>query len=116
MYLIACLGVARWFMLRRRATLIFAIVAFLLAAMPTAAVVYTCMERRDAVTYPIVIVAEDNLVLRKGPGPTYAKRSDLPLHRGVEARLRFERAGWLQVRLAGGEVGWLPRDAAVVDE
>jgi tetratricopeptide (TPR) repeat protein len=116
LYTLGCLGVARWFMLRRRAALVLAGGAFLFASVAAAAVLYTCMERRDAITYPIVIVNEDDVILRKGPGARYEKRSDLKLHRGIEGRLRFERAGWLQVQLAGGEVGWMPRDIVIVDE
>ena len=34
---------------------------------------------------------------------------------GVEARLLFERGAWLQIRLDGGEVGWVPRTAVMLD-
>jgi hypothetical protein len=33
----------------------------------------------------------------------------------MEARLLHRRGGWLQVRLPGGEVGWVPHAAALVD-
>jgi hypothetical protein len=115
-YTVACFGVARWFMLRRRAALVLAAGAFLFASLAAAAVVYTCVERRDAITYPIVIVSQDDVILRKGPGPRYEKRSELKLHRGIESRLLFERSGWLMVQLTGGEVGWMPRDVAIVDD
>lgn len=116
MYSLACLGVARWYMLRRPAALRFALAVFVLTGLPAAAVVYTCLERRDAVEHPLVVVAEDDVLLRKGPGNSYPKRSDQPLNRGIEAQKHFERGGWLQVQLASGEVGWLPRDAVLVDD
>jgi hypothetical protein len=37
-------------------------------------------------------------------------------NRGVEARLLFARGDWLQIELAGGEVGWVPRRLVLVDE
>ena len=38
-----------------------------------------------------------------------------PVNQGVEARLLFERDGWLQIELSGGEVGWVRAEYAVVD-
>jgi hypothetical protein len=58
---------------------------------------------------PLVVILDDGVLLRKGDGLAYPPRYDTPLNRGAEARLLFERGGWLQVELAGGEVGWVPR-------
>jgi uncharacterized protein YgiM (DUF1202 family) len=64
---------------------------------------------------PLVVIAEDNVILRKGNGLSYPPRYEQPVNRGVEARLRYERGDWLQIELAGGEVGWVPRAVALVD-
>ena len=33
----------------------------------------------------------------------------------MEVRCLYERSGWLQIELNGGQVGWIPREAAVLD-
>ena len=48
-------------------------------------------------------------------GPSYG-RYETPLHAGVEGRRLFVRGDWVQIELAGGEVGWLPREHVLVDE
>ena len=65
---------------------------------------------------PLVVIADDGVLLRKGNGLTYPPRYDTPVNRGVEARLLFDRGEWLQIELAGGEVGWVPRRYVLVDE
>jgi hypothetical protein len=59
---------------------------------------------------PLVVVAEDGVLLRRGDGLAYPPRYDTPLPRGAEARLRRERGTWLQIELSGGEIGWVPRE------
>ena len=61
----------------------------------------------------LAIVARDGTVLRTGNTADYPPRIDTPLPRGVETRVLAERGGWLQVELAGGAVGWLPRGRVV---
>jgi hypothetical protein len=63
--------------------------------------------------HPLVVVAED-VLLRKGNSESYLARLEPKLPRGVEARKLTERGGWVQVRLAGGAVGWLPLSAVMV--
>jgi hypothetical protein len=81
--------------------------------------------------HPIVVIAADKVVLHKGDGSNYpwydaATRdwqdvhgpipADAPaLPRGAEARLRFRRAAWVQIELAGGEIGWVRRADVVFD-
>jgi len=55
------------------------------------------------------------VMLRTGNGLRYPPRYETPLNRGVEARLLFTRGDWLQIEFAGGEVGWVPREYALVD-
>jgi hypothetical protein len=116
LYTVACLAVARWYLLRRRSALVVAGIALLLACIPAAGAGYDYAQRVDAVEHPLVVIADDNVLLRKGDGFNYPARSDLPLNRGVEARLLFPARHWLMVELGSGDVGWVPRTAALVDE
>jgi hypothetical protein len=115
-YTLGCLALARWWMMRRGRLLGLVGVAFLAALLSAAGLVVE--EWRDAnfVDRPLVVIAEDGVLLRSGNGLRYPPRSDIPLNRGVEARLLFVRGDWLQVELSGGEVGWVPREYALVDE
>jgi hypothetical protein len=65
---------------------------------------------------PVVVLSEDNVLLRRGNGLSYPARYDTPLPRGAEARLLFVRGNWLQIELAGGEVGWVPARYTVREE
>ena len=58
-------------------------------------------------------MAVGDAVLRKGNSAGYPARLEPKLPRGVEARKLGERGGWVQVRLAGGAVGWLPASAVM---
>lgn len=58
----------------------------------------------------VVVLARDE-VLRTGNATAFPPRLEPALPRGVEARRRAERGGWVQVELAGGAVGWLPAEA-----
>jgi hypothetical protein len=113
-YLGVCMAVTRWYMQRRR-RLVFALFMLGMTAALTTATVLELHARREAVEHPLVLIARDNVVLRKGNGASYPKRAEYPLNRGVEARLRSERAGWLQIELGSGEVGWVPAKTALVD-
>jgi hypothetical protein len=74
-------------------------------------------ETREAQDHPLVVIRDDQLPLRRGNGPSYAAHPDWPhLPAGLEARRLAERGGWLQIEVPGGAVGWVPRDAALVDE
>jgi hypothetical protein len=64
---------------------------------------------------PVVVIAEDGVLLRTGNGLSYAPRYETPVNRGVETRLLYERGDWLQIELAGGEVGWVSRGHVLVD-
>lgn len=67
--------------------------------------------------HPLVVVREDKLPFRTGNGPSYPASDSLPvLRRGMEGCRTLERGGWLQVRFPGDALGWVPRDAVLVDE
>src|SRR5262249_22757717 len=59
---------------------------------------------------PLVVIAADGVLLRKGNGLSYPPRYETPLNRGVEARVLCARGAWRQIELAGGEVGWVQYD------
>lgn len=72
------------------------------------------LQARDR-DQPITVIDRDGVVLRRGNGEAYPAAYEVPLNRGVEARLRCRRGGWVQIELSGGEIGWLPRAAVLCD-
>jgi hypothetical protein len=90
------------------------VAALVLAALLATLLLIGEQARRSA--RPVVVIAADGVLLRRGNGPAYPPRYETPLNAGVEASLRFARGDWLQIELAGGEVGWVSRTAAVVEE
>jgi tetratricopeptide (TPR) repeat protein len=107
----ACL--TRWYMVRRARWLVLAALALVVAAGPALLLVIEAhLESRR----PVVVIAANGVLLRKGHGRSFPPRFDTPLARGVEASLLFQRDGWLQIELSGGEVGWVHADDAVVEE
>lgn len=73
-------------------------------------------QLREAARHPLVVVSRDGVFLHKGNGFSYGRSYDTPLNQGAEVRQRYARGAWVQVELAGGEVGWLPRSAVLVDD
>jgi hypothetical protein len=114
-YTLAWLGLARWWMLRRGRFLSLGLVALAVAMVLALAVGAEEMRERGATDRPLVVVADDGVLLRKGNGMAYPRRYELPVNRGVEARLLFERGDWVQIELSGGEVGWVPRAYVLID-
>jgi len=116
MYSVGCLAVARWRMVHRGGWLMVGGLAFVGTALLGAALVWEDREQREEERLPLVVVAEDNVLLRRGNGLDYSSRFPAnPLNRGVEARLLHERGNWLQIQLGGGEVGWVPRSFTIMD-
>lgn len=114
-YGIFWLLLTRWIMVRH-AWLLAAAAGML--ALTVTLTTCLCLEMRsqaNAAQYPVVVVARDGVVLRKGNGLSYPPRNPTPLNRGVEAQQLFTRGDWLQIRLAGGEVGWVPVAEVLVD-
>jgi tetratricopeptide (TPR) repeat protein len=114
-YSVGWFGMVRWWMVRRTAPLTTGIVAFGLAMCVAASLAFEAWSERQETRQPLVVIAADRVPLRKGDGLLYPSRYETPLRRGVEARLRLKRGAWLQIELAGGQLGWIPRSAALVD-
>jgi hypothetical protein len=115
LYALACVWATRWLMTRRAALLSRAAVVLALGAACAGVWGYLQWRAAREAAYPLVVIAEE-VPLRRGNGPSYPSHAELPLLQpGMEARRLHERGGWLQVELAGGEVGWVPRAAALVD-
>jgi len=114
-YIFGCLSVTRWRMVRRGRLLTVGISALLLAGMLSGWLMLRAEERRDSVEHPLVVIARDGVLLRRGNGGAFPPRYDTPVNRGVEGRLLFERGGWVQIELSAGEIGWVPRQAVLVD-
>jgi hypothetical protein len=115
-YYLAWLAVTYWWTGRPGHWLLWAALCFFVALILGVALV--AEERRDAdfTNRPVVVLSDDGVLLRTGNGFSYPPRSETPLNRGVEARLLFVRSDWLQIELSGGEIGWVPREYALVDE
>ncbi len=104
----------RWRMTRRGRLLTVGVAALTAGALPLAAALLEDAGARDAVRRPVAVVADDGVLVYKGNGTAYP-RYEAPLNRGVEARLLFERGGWAQIELTGGEVGWVRREYLLPD-
>jgi hypothetical protein len=115
-YTLGWLGLARWWMLRRGRFLSLGLAALAVTVFLVLGVVVEEMQERDAEARPLVVIADDGVLLRKGNGMTYPRRHEMPVNRGVEARLLFERPGWVQIELSGGETGWVPRAYVLIDK
>jgi hypothetical protein len=106
------LALARWLMRRRRAALLTALALLVPGTGGVALLLHRDAAGRER---PIVVLAADGMRLRKGNSVLFPPRYETPLNRGVEAELLFRRGGWLQIELAGGEVGWVPARQALVE-
>jgi hypothetical protein len=114
-YALGWLSVARWVMLRRGPWLSLGLTAFAVMALLALAVAAEEWHERDLDERPVVVIAQDGVLLRKGNGLAYPRRHETPLNRGVEARLLFQRGEWAQIELSGGETGWVPRGYVLID-
>ena len=89
---------------------------FVAALAPLFGVIHEAWHQRQESRHPLVVVAANHVPLRNGDGVAYQARYDgKTLNRGVEARVLFERGDWLHIELSGGETGWVPRDAVLLD-
>jgi hypothetical protein len=117
LYALACVLFTRWFVTWRQPLLSRSVVVLVLAAITGVYWLHLESERDRQKQYPLVLIRDAHVPLRKGNGPSYPVNPDLPiLSRGMEARKMHERGGWLQIRFASGEIGWVEKTAVLVDE
>jgi tetratricopeptide (TPR) repeat protein len=114
-YSLGWLGIVRWWMVRQSTPLIAGILGFGVAILLASSLALQEWSEREATLHPLVVLATDNVFLRRGNGPLYPPRFETPLNRGVEARLLFARGDWLQIELSGGQAGWVPSAAVLLD-
>jgi hypothetical protein len=114
-YTLGWLALARWWMLRRRGFLIAGGLAMGAALLLGGAFGLWTSAHRQQELRPLVVIADDGVLLRRGNGLSYPPKYETPVNRGVEARLLVERGDWLKVELAGGESGWVPRKYVLLD-
>jgi hypothetical protein len=114
-YALGWLLLMRWWMLRRPGLLPAAGLALAAALLLGGVLAWRAAVVRDEARHPLVVIADDGVLLRRGNGLTYPPRYDTPVNRGVEARLLFARGTWLEIELSGGESGWVPQRYALVD-
>jgi tetratricopeptide (TPR) repeat protein len=114
-YVAGCVGPTRWRMVRRGRWLVGGLLALLLAGLLSSWVLNRVQEQHECEVHPLVVIARDGMILRRGNGMIFPPRYDTPLNRGVEGRLLFERDGWMQIELSGDEIGWVSREGLVVD-
>jgi hypothetical protein len=114
-YAVGWLSLARWRMVRRGAWLTAGLGGFAVTALLGIALAAEERHERDLDAQPLVVIAQDGVLLRRGNGLAYPRRYETPVNRGVEARLLFERGEWVQIELSGGETGWVPLAYVLID-
>lgn len=114
-YVLGCMSLTRWLMVRRGRLLGAGITALIVAGLFSVWLMIRAEEERERLIHPFAVIARDGVLLRRGNGNVFPPRYETPVNRGVEGRLRFERDGWVQIELSGEEIGWLPREAILVD-
>jgi hypothetical protein len=102
-------------MARRERMFVLSLLTLTLAGALSGWLMLRAGELRDSEAHPLIVIAKDGVLLRRGNSAVFPARYDTPLNRGVEGRLLFERSGWVQIELSGGEIGWVPRDVVLVD-
>ncbi len=114
-YSLGWLLLARWGMTGRSDMLAAGLTALLLACAVAALLGLATVYEQRANAGILVVIARNDLPLRLGNGESYTSRYREKLPRGAEARLLFRRNNWLQIELSGGEVGWVPLSAVLID-
>ena len=108
LWLLACAGAARFAMTRNAAWL--GVAALAVAGLLLLGGLWVEDARHESL--PLLVVADD-VMLRKGNAAAYEPKVEPALPKGVEVREVSRRGGWVQVRLPGGTIGWLPETAVI---
>jgi tetratricopeptide (TPR) repeat protein len=111
----AWLAATRWWMMRQTRFIYLSLFSTVTLAVVVGGMIWLYQNDREETQHPLVVIAENGVLLRTGNGLTYPPRFETPLNRGVEARLLFKRGNWMQIELAGGETGWVNGDYLLVD-
>jgi hypothetical protein len=116
LYGLAWLSLTRWWMIRRGWLLKLGAGAVVGVLVLAGGVGLAEVDRRQDLAHPVVVVAKDQVKLRKGNGYRYPPADEAPLNRGVEARWLLSRGAWLQIELPDGKVGWVPSGDVLLDK
>lgn len=114
-YSLFWIGITAWWATRRNELMTLAVIALVVSLLGGAGLMWLDRESRHDHDHPLVVIAKDGVLLRRGNGLSYPTVAEQPLNQGVEARLRFYKGDWIQIELAGGEVGWMPGKAGIID-
>ncbi|MCH9033589.1 MAG: hypothetical protein IID42_03695 [Planctomycetes bacterium] len=95
--------------IRRRPVAVGALVAAMMALAIAGSLAYDRWAERYG---PAGVVTGMDVVVYKGPGPSYQRQFEQPLQSGVEFKLQERRGGWWSVELVDGKTGWIERSAA----
>ncbi len=112
LWLLACIGAARFAMTRNAGWLGFAAPWLVGLALLGGSWLQDARHRARDESLPLLVVADD-VMLRKGNADAYQPRVEPALPKGAEVREVSRRGGWVQVRLPGGAIGWLPEAATL---
>jgi hypothetical protein len=110
------LAFIRWRMVREGPWLRIGAWCCIIALLPLAGFAWEEWQISYDEREPLVVIAVDEIRLRKGNGLAYPPVVDIPLNRGVEARRLFQRGDWLQIELGSGELGWVRQADCVLDQ
>jgi tetratricopeptide (TPR) repeat protein len=94
----------RWPALRNPA-LVALLVLAVVAAGAGASLAAKLYGERDRIE---AVVVTENAYVRSGPGESSPRLAEI--HEGLKVRVFGEREGYLQVSLANGLIGWIPRE------
>ena len=117
-YAVALVSILGWFLASRwvatRRTSLLAGAGVVLAAAVAIAAAYFIEQRqhRRQLNEHLIVVTRPT-TLYSGDGTAYPPRRESPLPSGVEAWVKHRREMWLQVELADGSLGWLPRSSVM---
>ncbi len=116
-YLLTCLAGTRWLMVRRWEWLATSGVFLGISLGFLGGLGWIAHQKKEILEHPVVVISVKQTGFYQGNGESYPLHKNVPyLYRGMEGRLLFERKSWLQIELASGQVGWIPRSSALISK
>jgi tetratricopeptide (TPR) repeat protein len=64
-------------------------------------------DLRQQSAAPEAVITQEEVVIRKGNGESYAPAFEEPIHGGAEVRILDRREGWVRVEFQNGKTGWM---------